>query len=211
VIRVFIADDHAVVRRGVQNILSEDPGILLVGEASSGREALQLLRTSPCDVLLLDIAMPDGNGFEVLDQLRGLRTPQPRVLILSMYPEKQYARRALVAGAQGYLTKDSLPAELLVAIRKVAAGGKYIGQALAEDLAEELSGKSDVLPHQKLSEREFQVMAMLARGKTMTEIAESLALSESTARTYRSRILTKLGVRNTAEIIRYAIEHDLVS
>jgi len=210
-IRVFIADDHAVVRRGVENILTEDADILLVGEAGSGRETLQLLREKSCDVLLLDIAMPDGNGFDVLEQLKSMQSPRPKVLVLSMYPEKQYARRALIAGAQGYLTKDSLPAELLVAIRKVAGGGKYIGQSLAEDLAEDLASNSDSLPHQKLSEREAQVMNMLATGKSMPEIAGALLLSESTARTYRSRILKKLGVRNTAEIIRYVIQHDLVN
>ena len=210
-IRVFIADDHAVVRRGVENILTEDADILLVGEAGSGRETLQMLREKSCDVLLLDIAMPEGNGFDVLEQLKSMRPPRPKVLILSMYPEKQYARRALIAGAQGYLPKDSLPAELLVAIRRVAAGGKYIGQSLAEDLAEDLAGNTDYLPHQKLSEREFQVMNMLATGKSMPEIAGALLLSESTARTYRSRILKKLGVRNTAEIIRFVIQHNLAN
>jgi DNA-binding NarL/FixJ family response regulator len=208
-IHVHIADDHVIVRRGVIQILSEDPEIFISGEASSGREALRLVRERRCDVLLLDISMPDGNGLEVLDELAKF-TPRPKILILSMYPESQYARRALKSGADGYLTKDSLPEELLTAIHRVAVGRKYVSHRLAEELAGELAGEGgEDAPHKSLSQREYMVMCRLAAGKSVGEIGVEMALSVSTVSTYRSRILEKLGVKNTAEIIRYAIQHGL--
>ena len=209
-LRVLVADDHAVVRKGVQQILSEDPDILSADEAASGREALRAIQEKEFDVLLLDIAMPEGGGLEVLEELRK-RARSPHVLILSMYSEKQYALRALKSGADGYLTKDSLPAELLIAIRKVASGRKYVSQALAEEMAMELTdpGPADA-PHKHLSGREYQVMCLLATGEAVTEIAAQLGLSVSTISTYRVRILEKLGVRNTAGVIRYAVRHGLV-
>jgi len=209
-IRVLIADDHAVVRRGVRQILAEEAQIAATDEAASGREALRVIQEKDYDLLLLDISMPEGGGMEVLEELR-LKQKHPHVLILSMYPEKQYALRALKLGADGYLTKDSLPEELLAAIHKVAAGGKYVSGALAEELALELTGgRSESQPHEILSEREYEVMVRLARGRSVAEIAAELAISVSTVSTYRGRVLEKLGVKNTAEIIRYAVQHGLV-
>lgn len=208
-IRVIVADDHAVVRRGVLQILDEAPDMVAAGEASTGRQVLREVHKHDYDVLVLDIAMPDGNGLEVLRQLQTLE-PKLRVLILSMYPEKQYAVRALKAGAAGYLTKESAPDELVVAIRRVAQGGKYITQSLTEELVAELAGKAEKLLHETLSDREYQVMTLLATGKSVTDIATELSLSVKTISTYRARILDKLNLRNTAEIIRYAFEHGLV-
>jgi two-component system invasion response regulator UvrY len=208
-IRVLVADDHAVVRRGVVQILDEAPDMIAAGEASTGRQVLNEVQERDFEVLVLDIGMPDGSGLEVLSQLQTLK-PELRVLILSMYPEKQYAIRALKAGAAGYLTKESAPGELLTAIRRVAQGGKYITQALAEELAAGLVGETEKPPSESLSDREYQVVRLLARGKTVTEIASELALSIKTISTYRARILEKLNLRNTAEIIRYAFEHDIV-
>jgi two-component system invasion response regulator UvrY len=208
-IRVFVADDHAVVRRGMLQILEEVPDMVSAGEAGTGREVLRAMQKHDCDVLVLDISMPDGSGLEVLKQLRTLR-PDLRVLILSMYPEKQYALRALKTGAAGYLTKESAPDELIAAIRKVARGGRYITQSLAERLAGELADEVEKEPHETLSDREYQVMTMLATGKSVTDIATELSLSVKTVSTYRARILEKLGLDSTAEIMRYAIEQGLV-
>jgi two-component system invasion response regulator UvrY len=208
-IRVLVADDHAVVRRGVLQILDEAPDLVAAGEANTGRKVLQEVQEHDYDVLVLDIAMPDGGGLEVLRQLRTLK-PKLRVLILSMYPERQYAVRALKAGAAAYLTKESAPDELVAAIRRVAQGGKYITQSLAEKLATELEEETKKAPGETLSDREYQVMRLLVTGKTITEVAVELALSVKTVSTYRARILDKLNLRNTAEIIRYAFEHGLV-
>jgi len=208
-IRVFVADDHAVVRRGVLQILAEAPDMIAAGEAGTGREVLQAVHKSDYDVVLLDIALPDSNGLEVLKQLRNLK-PDLRVLILSVYPEKQYAVRAFKAGAAGYLTKDSAPDELIMAIRKVSQGGKYVTQSLAEELATELWGEGETELYQALSDREYQVMCLLAAGKTVAEIAAALSLSVKTVSTYRARILQKLGLKNTAEIVRYALTRGLV-
>jgi len=208
-INVIVADDHLIFRKGVIQVLNEAPDICVTGEASSGREALKLLREKPCDVLLLDIMMPEGSGMETLVELRQI-TPRPKILVLSFYPESQYARRAMKNGADGYITKDSLPDELLSAIHKVSAGGKYISQELAEVLVDELSrNMPEDVSHKALSEREFQVMAYLAGGKTIAQIADELLLSANTVSTYRRRILEKLELKNTGEIIRYAIQHKL--
>jgi two-component system invasion response regulator UvrY len=208
-IRVLVADDHAVVRRGLVQILAEAPDMVVAGEASTGREVLQAVWKHDYDVLVLDIAMPEGGGLEVLQQLQTLK-PDLRILILSMYPEKQYAVRALKTGAAGYMTKESVPDELIAAIRKVARGGKYVTQSLAEQLASELRGEVEKETHQTLSDREYQVMILLAAGKSVTDIAEELSLSVKTVSTYRARILDKLNLKSTAEIIRYALEHGLV-
>jgi DNA-binding NarL/FixJ family response regulator len=207
-IRVLVADDHAVVRRGVVQILDEAPDLVAAGQASSGRQVLRQIQEGDYDVLVLDIAMPEGSGLEVLHQLRTLR-PRLQILILSMYPERQYAVRALKAGAAGYLTKESAPDELVAAIRRVAQGGKYISQSLAEELATGLVGEVVEAPTERLSNREYQVMRLLANGKTVSEIAAELSLSVKTVSTYRARILDKLKLGNTAEIIRYAFEHGL--
>lgn len=208
-IRVFVADDHAVVRRGVLQILEESPDIEIIGEASTGLEVLQAMPDQDYDVLLLDIAMPDGSGLDVLKQLQTLRPDLP-VLILSMYPEKQYALRALKSGAAGYLTKESAPEELTTAIRQVAGGGTYITRSLAEKLVAELGGEAGGEPIDILSDREYQVLTLLGAGKSATEIAAALSLSVKTISTYRARILDKLDLDSTAEIIRYAVDRGLV-
>jgi DNA-binding NarL/FixJ family response regulator len=207
-IRVLVADDHAVVRRGLLQILEEAPAIVVAGEASTGRQVLQAVQKHDYDVLVLDMAMPEGGGLEVLRQLQSLKPDLP-VLILSVYPERQYALRTLKAGAAGYLTKESAPEELIAAIRKVAQGKKYVTQSLAEKLAAALGDESEE-PHKALSDREYQAMCLLAAGKTVTEIATELSLSVKTISTYRARILDKLNLKNTAEIIRYALERGLV-
>ncbi|MFC2031046.1 response regulator [Chloroflexota bacterium] len=207
-IRVLVADDHAVVRRGVLQILDEAHDLVAAGQASSGRQVLKKVRDEDYDVLLLDIAMPEGSGFEVLHQLRTLK-PGLQILILSMYPERQYAIRALRAGAAGYLTKESAPDELVAAIRRVARGGRYISLSLAEELANGLVKDGVEAPIDRLSNREYQVVRELASGRTISEIADDLSLSVKTVSTYRARILEKLDLRNTVEIIRYAFEHGL--
>jgi len=206
--KVLIADDHAVVRRGVREILEEAPLGLFVDEAGSAGETLKAVRDSVYDIVLLDIAFPDGSGLDVLRQIR-LQCPRTRVLLLSMYPEEQYAQRALRLGASGYLTKDSAPNELVIAIQKVAVGGKYITQALAERLADELSEEAQKSPHETLSDREFQVLKHLGSGKSIHAIAAELSLSPKTVSTYRSRLLEKLKIKTTADIIHYVIENHL--
>jgi two-component system invasion response regulator UvrY len=206
--RILIADDHAVVRRGVREILEEAPLNLFVDEAGSAAETLKAIRDSTYDIVLLDISFPDGSGLDVLRQIRTL-CPHTRVLLLSMYPEEQYARRALRLGASGYLTKDSAPTELVIAIQKVAVGSKYITQALADRLADEIGEEVEKVPHQTLSDREYQVLTHLGSGKSIQAIAAELSLSPKTVSTYRSRLLEKLNLKNTADIIRYVIENRL--
>jgi len=208
-IRVLIADDHAVVRRGLRQIIEEAPDIKVTGEASNGLEALRAMRENWFDVVVLDISMPGATGLEVLEHIRKM-SPKPKALMLSMYPEKQFAVRALKAGASGYLTKDSAPEELLTAIREVANGRKFITRQLAEILADEISTGADKPAHERLSNRENQVLHLLAQGKGITEIAQELMLSPKTVSTYRARILEKLHLNNTAEIIRYAMEWGIV-
>lgn len=208
-IRVLVADDHAVVRRGLLQILEEVPAMVVAGEAATGHQVLQAVQREDYDVLVLDIAMPDGGGLQVLRQLKSLKPDLP-VLILSIYSEKQYALRALKAGAAGYLTKESAPDELIVAILRVAQGGRYVTQSLAEELAATLAGELEKEPHETLSDREYQVMCLLAAGNTVTEIATELSLSVKTVSTYRARIMDKLSLKGTAEIIRYALERGLV-
>jgi DNA-binding NarL/FixJ family response regulator len=208
-IRVFIADDHPLIRKGIKQTLDDAGDILVCGEAGSGGEVMKAVMQIDFDVLVLDVVMPDGGGLEVLNQLKKYSFDF-YTIVLSMYPEEQYALRALKAGASGYLTKDSIPEELIVAIRKVATGGKFITSSLAERLASEISGEKSAHPHETLSTREYQVMCLLASGRTLTEIAYELSLSNKTISTYRARILDKLGLRNTAEIIRYALQNKLV-
>ncbi len=205
---VLIADDHAVVRRGVREILEEALLGIAVDEAGSASETLKAVRDKAYDIVLLDIAFPDGNGLDVLRQIRS-HGPSTRVLLLSTYSEEQYARRALRSGAAGYLTKDRAPDELIDAIRKVAAGGKYITQSLAERLADEIGAETQQAPHETLSDREFQIMIHLAAGKSVGEIAAELALSPKTVSTYRTRVLEKLNAKTTAEIVRYVLENRL--
>jgi two-component system, NarL family, invasion response regulator UvrY len=208
-IRVVVVDDHAVVREGLKRIISENPGMAVTGEAADGHEAINRIRESPCDVVLLDITMPNKSGLDVLKQLHS-ESPRLPVLVLSMHSEDQYAVRVLRAGAAGYLTKESAPDKLVQAIRKVVRGGKYVSPSLAEKLVFNLEEKTDKPPHEILSDREFQVLCMIGSGKTVTDIANELALSVKTISTYRVRILEKLNLKNNAELTRYAIKTGLV-
>lgn len=208
-IRVLVVDDHAVVRRGVVQIVAEAPDMQCTGEAGTGREALRLARENDYDVVVLDIRLPDGSGLDILKQLRALKPGLP-VLMLSMYPEQQYAARAFKAGAAGYLTKDSVPGELVEALGRVARGERYVSQSLAQALSIQLSNQPGQEPHAALSDREDQVMRLLAAGKTVTQIAQELSLSVKTVSTYRTRVLEKLGLATTAELMRYAMERGLL-
>lgn len=207
--RIIIADDHAIVRQGLRRIVEDDPEITVAGEAATAREVLSLLVEQTCDVLVLDINLPDNNGLDLLQTIRKER-PQLPVLVLSVFPEDQYALRALRMGAAGYINKTTAPEELLTAIRKVCHSGKYISQSLAEKLAFELDPRTQRLLHESLSDREFQVMRLIAAGKSVSEIAAELSLSVTTISTYRARILEKTGFRNNAELTRYALEHRLI-
>jgi len=208
-IRIFVADDHAIVREGLKQIVSDEPDMVVAGEAASGPIVLDMVREADWDVVLLDIKMPGRGGLDILKQLHEERPGLP-VLILSMYPEEQFAVRCLKAGASGYLTKESAPHELVIAIRKVIGGGRYITHSFAEKLAFDLQIDSERLPHEILSDREHQVMLLIASGKTVSEIADDLSLSPKTIGTYRSRILEKMRMKTNAEIMRYAITHSLV-
>ena len=208
-LRILVADDHAIVREGLKQILAETSDIVVGGEASDGNQALNQARTAAYDLVLLDIAMPGMNGLEVLKQLKSERPDLP-VLMLSMYPEEQFAVRTLKAGASGYLTKQSAPSELIAAIRKVCNGGKYVTSSLAESLAVYLESDSDRPPHELLSDREYEVMLMIASGKTVKMIGKELSLSVKTVSTNRSRALRKMGMKTNAELTYYAIKHGLV-
>jgi two-component system, NarL family, invasion response regulator UvrY len=208
VIRLLIADDHAIVRRGVRDIINEMSRSFDITEASSAREALKEITTHPYSIVIMDVSFPDGNGLDILKQAMAVR-PETRVLFLSMYPEEQYARRALKNGAYGYLTKDSAPTELVSAIERVISGSKYVTRTLAERLVEDLAAPRIQEPHEKLSDREFQVMLALARGEKITDISEDLLLSPKTVSTYRARILQKLNLQTTAELIRYVMDRGL--
>lgn len=208
-LRILIADDHPIVREGLKQILAETFDMVVADEASSGQEALDKVWKNDYDVVLLDISMPGRSGLDILKQLKSERPKLP-VLILSIHPEEQYAVRALRAGASGYLTKESAPDELIVAIRKVSLSGKYVSSSLAEKLAFDLEIDTEKPIHETLSDREYQVMCMIASGKTVNEIAKELFLSVKTISTYRSRILEKMRMNNNAELIRYAIKNQLV-
>ncbi|GGE84950.1 response regulator [Massilia psychrophila] len=208
-IRVFIADDHAIVREGLKQILAESRDIIVAGEAENGVDAIKLFRKAKCHVMLLDISMPDRSGIDVLKQLKK-EHPEMAVLMLSMHREDQYAIRSLKAGAAGYLTKQSAPQELVVAIRQVAAGQKYVSAALAQELASQLGDGYDGAPHEALSDREYQTLTMIASGKTVSAIAEELSLSVKTISEYRSRLLVKMKLKNSAELTHYAIKNQLI-
>jgi two-component system invasion response regulator UvrY len=207
--RVLIADDHAVFRRGLKETLAEAFSAVVFGEAKTAQEALDHVRRQNWDVVILDISMPGKSGLDILDELKHLRPKLP-ILLLSMHPEQQFARRALKAGAAGYLTKDGVPEELKEAIKKIVGGGRYVSATLAEKLAVDLREGSDLPVHELLSDREFQVLRMIASGKTVKEIAEELFLSVKTVSTYRARILEKTGMKTNAELIRYALQAQLV-
>ncbi len=209
-IKVLIADDHTLVRKGLRQLLLQSRAVGVVDEARDGKETIAKVGANPYDVVLLDISFPGRSGIEVLKQLKSLRPKLP-VLILSMHPEEQYAVRALRAGAGGYLTKESAPDELIEAIQKLARGGKYITASLADRLAEEIGETSgEELPHARLSDREYQVLCMIASGKTVKEIGKELNLSVKTISTHRARILQKMNLRNNAQLTHYAIKYRLV-
>jgi two-component system invasion response regulator UvrY len=209
VFKILIADDHAIVRRGLIQILQESFPDTVFGEASTGHDVLQQIRAHKWSLLTLDIGLPDRSGIDLLEDIQ-LADSQLPVLMLSVHPEDQYARRVLKAGAKGYMRKDAAPLELTNAVRKLLRGGKYISTALGERLASDLMEKPAALKHELLSDRELEVLRMMASGKTVTTIAEALTLSSKTVSTYRVRILEKLGLSTTAEMIRYAVEHHLV-
>lgn len=208
-IKILIADDHAIVREGLKQIVAETADMVVVDEATSGHEVLEKVWNNEYDVVILDISMPGRGGVDILKQLKGQKPNLP-ILILSMHPEEQYAVRVLKAGAAGYLTKESAPDELITAIRRVSAGRKYVSSSLAEKLAFDLERDTKKLGHEILSDREYQVMCMIASGKRVQEIAEELCLSVKTISTYRSRILEKMKLKNNAELMHYAIKHGLV-
>jgi DNA-binding NarL/FixJ family response regulator len=208
-IRILIADDHPIVRAGLRQILIEAADMVVAAEASDGHEVLAKVREAEFDVVLLDLTIPGLSGLDVLKQVKSEK-PNLRVLILSVHPEDQYAVRVLRAGAWGYVTKASAPEQLIAAIRKVHEGRRYVSPVLAEQLAEHLEPGAATMPHESLSDREYQVLCLLASGKTATEIADALALSVKTVSTYRSRILEKMGMRSNAELTHYAIQNGLV-
>ncbi len=208
-IKVIIADDHPIFREGLKKVIAKSHDIIVADEASSGEELLKKVKKDNFDVIILDISMPGISGIEVLKDLQDAK-PRRAILILSMHPEEQYAVRALKAGAAGYLTKGSVPDEIIKAIKKVFLGGKYVSPTLAERLAYEVSGDTEQPPHEDLSDREYQVMTMLASGKSTKDIAGELCLSLPTISTYRSRILQKLNLKSNAELIYYAIKNNLV-
>ena len=210
-IKVLIADDHSVVRSGIKQILSEESDMKVTGEARNSQEVIEKISKDKFDVLVLDITMPGKSGLEVLNDIKKIQ-PNTPILILSMHPEEQFAIRALRSGASGYLTKDGAPEELVIAIRKINGGGKYISESLAEVLAFDLEerGKGRIVPHENLSDREFQVMCMIAAGKSVKEIAKELFLSVKTISTYRARILEKMKMKSNSELTYYAIQNKLI-
>jgi DNA-binding NarL/FixJ family response regulator len=208
-IRILIADDHPIVRAGLRQIILEAADMVVAAEASDGHEVLAKVRQADFDVVLLDLTIPGLSGLDVLKQVK-IEKPNLRVLILSVHPEDQYAVRVLRAGAWGYVTKASAPEQLIAAIRKVHEGRRYVSPVLAEQLAEHLEPGAATMPHESLSDREYQVLCLLASGKTATEIAVTLVLSVKTVSTYRSRILEKMGMRTNAELTHYAIQNRLV-
>lgn len=207
-IRVIVAEDHTIVREGIKQLIGLADDLQVVGEAANGGAVFDALRAAACDVLLLDISMPGLSGLDVIPRLRGLAQP-PAILVLSMHDEVQMAARALKAGAAGYATKDSDPALLLTAIRKVAGGGRYIDPQLADRLVFEVNLSDERPPHAQLSEREFQVFQRLAQGANVNEVAQLLAISAKTVSTHKVRLMQKLRAQSLADLVRYAIEHQL--
>ena len=209
-LKILIADDFPLFRRGVKELLTDGLGAITVGECGNAYELLELVRRKKWDVVILDITMPGSSGTETLKQLNA-EFPKLPVLVLSMHPEDQYAVRMFKAGADGYLTKGSAPEELVEAIKKILGGGQYVSPSLAETLALTLKANTRGLPHERLSDREYEVMCLIASGRTVSEIAETMHLGVTTISTYRARILEKMNLKNNAELTRYALERGLVS
>lgn len=211
-LKVLIADDHAVLRMGLKQLIADECGQcepVDFGEAQNGQEVLELARKQEWDIVLLDISMPGRDGLDVLRELKH-EHPEQRILVLSMYPEDQYALRALKMGAAGYMTKESAPDELANAIQKIMSGGRYVSPSLAEKLAFDLGARAEAPLYESLSHREYQVLRMIASGKTVKEIAQELSLSAKTVSTYRVRILEKMRMKNNAELTHYAVHNRLV-
>jgi DNA-binding NarL/FixJ family response regulator len=206
--KVLLADDHALVRDGLRHILEGTSGFEVVGEAYDGPTTISLVRGTPADVLVLDLSMPGRNGIELVKQIKD-EIPTLRVLVLTMHAEQQYAVRAFKAGASGYLTKESASKELVSALTKISAGGVYVSLSMAERLAQSLNEPTDMLPHQRLSDREFDVFRRIAAGQTISEIAHELCVSAKTVSTYKTRILEKMQMPHEAALVRYAIQHKL--
>lgn len=209
-IKVLIADDHDIVRQGIEKILSKSDDVVVVSEASNGREVIELVKKTKIDVLLLDVEMPEKTGWEVLSELKVIKPNLP-VIILSIFPEEHYGPRFIKAGAAGYLNKASKPATLLDAIRKVHQGGRYVSAKLADLLIQDLGRISKANPHETLSPREFQIFCQIAAGKKLKDIADELSLSITTVSTHRARILDKMDMKTNAELIHYAVKHGLIS
>jgi len=207
--KILICDDHKIVRDGLRQILQQLEEVTFIGEARDGNEALTILKVDAYEVVLLDISLPDQNGLEVLKYIKS-KWPSTNVLMLSMHPQEQYAIRALKLGASGYLTKDTASEELIAAIKKVSAGGKYISQSLAENLALHLDDDSNRQKHEVLSNREFEIMIKIANGKSLQEIGDELFISVKTVSTYRCRIMEKMGLKKNTELTRYCIENNLI-
>jgi len=208
-IRLAIADDHPIVREGLRRIAVDDAGITVTGEASTAAELFRLLSVAAVDVVLLDVSMPGATFVETLVELRE-RHPTVRILVLSVHPEDQWALRALRAGAAGYLTKDHSPEQLVLAIRRVARGGKYVSDTLAEKLAGLIDSGGTRAPHELLSDREFEVLRALGSGMTVKDVGAHLHISAKTVSTYRARLLDKMGLKSQADLVRYVVAHDLL-
>jgi len=208
-IHILIADDHEMFREGIKRICEDNPDLVVAGEASNGNEVLERVAEREYDLLLLDIAMPGLNGLDTLKQLKSLK-PKLRVLVLSMYPEDEYAVRAIKAGAAGYLTKAKASRELMEAIKKISDGGNYINASVAEKLLFNMNAESSKPLHKTLSDREYQILAMIVSGRKVGEIADELCLSVKTVSTYKVRILNKMEMKSTAELVKYAVENKII-
>lgn len=208
-ISILVVDDHSLIRKGLKQLLEENPEFLIKGEAETGMQAINMVRKQRYDLVLLDMSLPDKHGIDVLKQLQ-LEQPDIKIIVLSMYPEDQYGVRALKAGAAGYINKQSAPENLVIAIEQVTSGKKYISSALAEQLLNSLIGDSQEKLHQSLSNREYQTLCLMASGKSLTEISEIMVLSPKTISVYRARMLEKMNFKNNAEAVHYAIAHRLV-
>jgi DNA-binding NarL/FixJ family response regulator len=208
-IRILIADDHILIRTGFRKLIERENDMVLKGEASSASELFNLLPKVKADLVILDISLPDKNGLEVLKEIRNINT-QIKILVLSMHPEERYALRAIKNGASGYVSKSSATVDLIDAIRKIMDGSIYMSKGLTKELINDLTIDSSKVPHKGLSDREFQVLVLLGKGKSVNAIAELLSLSIHTVNTYRRRILDKMNLKSNAELIRYAIQRNLV-
>jgi len=208
-IKILIVDDHMIFREGIKRVLAAASDIEVAGEAGNGKEAMTAIERNRYDLVLQDLALPDIEGLDLLRRIKNRRPGMP-VLVLSFFPEEQFAIRVLKEGASGYLTKESVPNELITAIRKAAGGGKYISAALAEHLAGSVTGEKERSPHESLSTREFQIFSMIATGKSVKEMSNELSLSRTTVTSYRSRIFDKLKFKTNADLIRYAVENHII-